>query len=143
MANVRSPLFIIILTVYLIAGGLYAFLTPPWQTPDEPAHYNYVRHLVSQPGFPRLGANCYNQTYLDQIKAQHFPPDMSVDGICYEFHQPPFYYLLGMPVFVLTGGWLQLLRFLSMALLGGGVVVLAFFIGRTIFPNKPASKKQL
>jgi hypothetical protein len=61
---------------------------------------------------------------------------MSVDGICYEFHQPPFYYLLGMPVYVITGGRLQLLRFLSMALLGGGVVVLAFFIGRTIFPNK-------
>jgi 4-amino-4-deoxy-L-arabinose transferase-like glycosyltransferase len=137
MANVRSPLFIIILAVYIIAGGLYAFLTPAWQAPDEPAHYNYVRNLVSQPGFPRLVANCYNQTYLDQIKAQRFSPDMSINGICYEFHQPPFYYLLGMPVFVLTGGRLPLLRFLSMALLGGGVIVLAFFIGRTIFPNKP------
>jgi len=138
MAKVRSPLFIIILAVYLVAGGLYAFLTPAWQAPDEPAHYNYVRRLVSQPGFPHLTANCYNQTYLDEIKAQRFPPDMSVDGICYEFHQPPLYYLLGMPVFVLTGGRLPLLRFLSMALLGGGVIVLAFFIGQTIFPNKPA-----
>ena len=48
------PLFIIILVVYLIAGGLYAFLTPAWQAPDEPAHYNYVRHLTTKSGFPEL-----------------------------------------------------------------------------------------
>jgi hypothetical protein len=138
MATVRSPLFIMILLVYLIAGGLYAFLTPAWQAPDEPAHYNYVRHLVSKPGFPKLAAHCYNQTYLTELTTRRFPPDMSVDSLCYEFHQPPFYYLLGMPVFVLTGGRLPLLRFFSMALLGGGVVVLAFFIGRVISPTRRA-----
>ncbi|MBN1220757.1 MAG: DUF2142 domain-containing protein [Anaerolineae bacterium] len=138
MAGARSPLFILILTVYLVAGGLYAFLTPAWQAPDEPAHYNYVRALATKTGFPQLKANCYNQTYLNQLTSRRFPPDMSINNICYEFHQPPLYYLLGMPVFVLTGGSLPVLRFLSMALLGGGVVVLAFFIGRTIFPARPA-----
>jgi 4-amino-4-deoxy-L-arabinose transferase-like glycosyltransferase len=134
----RSPLFVTIFTIYLIAGGLYAFLTPAWQAPDEPAHYNYVRHLVTQPGFPKLIAACYNQAYLTELTTHRFPPNMSIDGICYEFHQPPLYYLLGMPVFVLAGGWLPLLRFLSLALLGGSVVISAFFIGLTIFPRKPA-----
>jgi hypothetical protein len=138
MAGIRSPLFIIILVVYLVAGGLYAFLTPPWQAPDEPAHYNYVRYLITEPGFPELAERCYNQDYLNELKSRRFSPELSIDNICYEFHQPPFYYLLGMPVFVLVNGSLPLLRFLSMALLGGGVVVLAFFIGRTIFPDRPA-----
>ncbi len=137
MMSVRSPLFITMLITYFFIGGLYAFLTPAWQAPDEPAHYNYVRQLVRQPGFPKLTANCYNQNYLNELTSQRFPPDLPVTGLCYEFHQPPFYYLLGMPVFVLTGGRLQLLRFLSMALLGGGVVTLAFLIGRAIFPRRP------
>jgi 4-amino-4-deoxy-L-arabinose transferase-like glycosyltransferase len=134
----RSPLFLAILAVYLLAGGLYAFLTPPWQAPDEPAHYNYLRYLITEPDFPKLASSCYNQTYLNELTSQRFPPDLSIDNICYEFHQPPLYYLMGMPVFVLSSGWLPLLRLLSMALLGGGVVVLAFFIGRTIFPHEPA-----
>ncbi|MBN1993518.1 MAG: hypothetical protein JW953_12530 [Anaerolineae bacterium] len=139
MAGVRrSPLFFIILAIYWLAGGLYAFLTPAWQAPDEPAHYNYVRAVTTQTGFPELTANCYNQAYLDELTSRRFPPDMSIVPICYEFHQPPFYYLLGMPVFVLSGGSLPILRFLSMAVLGGAVVALAFFIGRTIFPNRPA-----
>jgi hypothetical protein len=138
MAGLRSPLFITILVVYLIAGGLYAFLTPHWQAPDEPAHYNYVRYLTTEPGFPELAERCYNQDYLNELKSRRFSPELSIDNICYEFHQPPFYYLLGMPVFVLANGSLPLLRFLSMGLLGGGVVVLAFFIGRTIFPDRPA-----
>jgi 4-amino-4-deoxy-L-arabinose transferase-like glycosyltransferase len=63
---------------------------------------------------------------------------MTIDNICYEFHQPPLYYLLGAPVFVLSSASLPIMRFLSMALLGGGVVILAFLIGRTIFPEQPA-----
>ena len=137
MASVRSPLFVLILVVYLTAGGLYVFLTPDWQAPDEPAHYNYVRELTTQSGFPRLAGRCYNQAYLNDLTARRFPADMPIDNLCYESHQPPLYYLLGMPVFVLSRGYLSVLRFLSMALLGGGVVSLAFLIGRTIFPGQP------
>ena len=43
-----SPAIWLGLTVaaYLTIGVLYGFRTPAWQVPDEPAHYNYVRHLV-------------------------------------------------------------------------------------------------
>ena len=35
-----------ILVCYFVLGGLFAVLIPPWQVPDEPAHYNYVRQLA-------------------------------------------------------------------------------------------------
>ncbi|MEW5956301.1 MAG: DUF2142 domain-containing protein [Chloroflexota bacterium] len=136
MFGFRSAFFIVILLTYLGLGGLYAGLTPPWQAPDEPAHYNYVRYLATETGFPELVGSCYNQAYLDELKARRFPPDLTIDRVCYEFHQPPLYYLLARPVFTLTGGSLLALRLFSVAL-GAGVVVLAFFIGQTIMPGQP------
>ena len=35
----QGILALIILT-YMALGILYAVVTPPWQVPDEPAHYN-------------------------------------------------------------------------------------------------------
>ena len=134
MSGWRSPLFYIILTVYLLAGVLFATLTPNWQAPDEPAHYNYVRYLAAQSGFPELTSRCYDQAYLEQLKSRYFPPELPLDTVCYEFHQPPLYYLLATPIFILSDGSLLALRLLSVAL-GGGVVALAFVIGRTIFPE--------
>jgi len=121
---------------YLLAGVLYATITPRWQAPDEPAHYNYVRYLATQHRFPELVAGCYNQEYLAQLTAQRFPPQLSIDSVCYEYHQPPLYYLLVAPLFILTGGSLPALRLASVAL-GAGVVALAFAVARAIFPRQP------
>ncbi len=135
MSHLRLPLFILILVAYLAIGTLYASLTPAWQAPDEPAHYNYVRYLATKPGFPELVMGCYDQPYLEQLKSRRFPPELPIDNLCYEFHQPPLYYLLARPIFILSNGSLVALRLLSVVL-GGGVVALAFFIGQTIFPNR-------
>jgi hypothetical protein len=135
VSGLRSPLFFLILAVYLLAGTLFATLTPNWQAPDEPAHYNYVRYLANQAGFPELVSGCYNQAYLQQLTSRRFPPELAVKDICYEFHQPPLYYLVATPLFILTGGSLTLLRLFS-AGLGAGVVTLAFLIGRAVFPGQ-------
>ncbi len=134
MPRFHSPLFLIILVTYLAAGVLYAVLTPRWQAPDEPAHYNYVRALVRQPGFPELTPRCYNQAYLEELLARRFPPDLSLDNLCYEFYQPPLYYLLATPAYIVGRGALLGLRLFSV-MLGAGVVTLAFAISRTIFPQ--------
>jgi hypothetical protein len=133
----RYPLFFLILAVYLLAGVLFATLTPDWQAPDEPAHYNYIRFLALRSNFPELVARCYDQTYLERLKSQRFPPELSLDSVCYEFHQPPLYYLLATPIFLLSGGSLLALRLVSV-MLGAGVVVLAFAISQRIFPDGPA-----
>ncbi|MCK6628374.1 MAG: DUF2142 domain-containing protein [Anaerolineae bacterium] len=133
----RSPFFFLILAVYLLAGVLFATLTPAWQAPDEPAHYNYIGYLARQGRFPELVSRCYNQAYLEQLKAERFPPELPLDSVCYEFHQPPLYYLLTVPLFSLSGGSLLALR-LGSVVLGAGVVTLAWGIARTIFPQRPS-----
>jgi len=89
----RNPLLAIILA-YLVVGALYAALTPPWQAPDEPAHYNYVRYLAENRRLPVLQMGDYPHDYLEEIKAAKFPATMSIDPIRYEFYQPPLYYVL-------------------------------------------------
>ena len=137
MSAGRFSLFAAILATYLVAGILYITFTPAWQAPDEPAHFNYVRYLTTNAGFPELTSGCYNQAYLDQLKSQNFPPELPVDNVCYEYHQPPLYYVLATPVFVLSSGSIIALRLFSL-LLGAGVVILAFFTGKTIFPGSPS-----
>jgi hypothetical protein len=137
VAGWRSPLFYVILAVYLLAGVLFATLTPNWQAPDEPAHFNYMHFLSIQSGFPELVSRCYNQAYLERLKAQRFPPELPLDTLCYEFHQPPLYYLLATPLFIISGGSLLALRLFSV-ILGAGTVALAYFIAQTIFPGRMA-----
>jgi hypothetical protein len=134
--NSQAALFAAILLIYGLAGTLYATLTPAWQAPDEPAHYNYIRYLATEKAFPELVAACYDQAYLSELTSRRFPSELSIEAVCYEFHQPPLYYLLAAPIFWLTGGSLLTLRLFSL-LLGAGVLTLAFLIGRAIFPLKP------
>lgn len=128
----------LILIVQLIFGVLYAVNTPRWQAPDEPAHYNYVRTLAETGTFPVLQNGDYDQAYLEQIKAAQFPPEMTVDPIRYESHQPPFYYVIAAPIYLMARG-LGLDTVLALRLLsvGFGLVLslTAYRIFRQVFPN--------
>ena len=79
-------------------------LHPAWQAPDEPAHYNYIRYLAETGRFPVLQMGDYPHDYLEEIKSRRFPPDLSIDPIRYEYHQPPLYYSLAAPVYLLAKG---------------------------------------
>jgi 4-amino-4-deoxy-L-arabinose transferase-like glycosyltransferase len=133
----RAPAAVLaaIILAYLVLGVLYATLTPPWQVPDEPAHYNYVRYLVEERRLPVLRAGDYDQAYLEEIKHEKFSPQYPIDAIRYEFHQPPLYYLLLAPVYALSGGALVPMRLVS-ALLGAAVLLLAYLVGRALYPDK-------
>ena len=137
MLVIRTGLFAAILLLYGLAGVLFAGLTPRWQAPDEPAHYNYIRYLATEKGFPELVAGCYDEAYLAELKRRKFPLDLTIDSVCYEFHQPPLYYLLAAPIYYLSSGSLLAVRLVSVAL-GAGVVVFAFLIARTLFPHNLA-----
>jgi 4-amino-4-deoxy-L-arabinose transferase-like glycosyltransferase len=136
LSKIQTLLFGVILLSYMASALLYAVFTPRWQAPDEPAHYNYIHYLATQSGFPELVAECYNQTYLNELTSRRFPSELSVAPVCYEFHQPPLYYLLATPIFSASNGSLLALRLFS-ALLGAGAIIIACLIGFTIFPNKP------
>jgi 4-amino-4-deoxy-L-arabinose transferase-like glycosyltransferase len=123
-----------ILAGYLLLGALYAVYTPAWQAPDEPAHYNYVRQLAEGGDFPVMRPGDYPAAYLEQLKAARFPSNMPVDSLRYEGWQPPLYYVLAAPVYRLSGGALLPLRLFSL-ILGAGTVLMAYAIGRTVYPG--------
>jgi len=125
-----------IVVVYLIIAALYAIKTPAWQVPDEPAHYNYIAQVATNGAIPSLQMGDWNQGYLESLKAQKFAPSAfgsQFGTIRYEDHQPPLFYLLEAPVFALSNGNLTIMRLFS-ALIGAGVVIVAYFAVRTLFP---------
>ncbi len=143
-SNDRTPrvALLLILVVYLGCAALYAALTPKWQAPDEPAHFNYIRSIGDTGTLPVLQPGDYNQDYLEAIKAAKFPASMSVDAIRYESYQPPLYYLAATPVYLAAraGGLdaqVTALRLFSV-FLGVIVLLLAYLVVQEMFPGHPA-----
>jgi len=128
--------WLIILLLYLLLGGLYASQTPAWQVPDEPAHYNYIRALATTHRFPIMEEGDYDQGYLSRLTAERFPPELPLDNVRYENHQPPLYYLLATPIFWLSNGALLPLRLFSLALSATGVLLI-WLIARELAPHHP------
>jgi 4-amino-4-deoxy-L-arabinose transferase-like glycosyltransferase len=124
-----------ILAVYLVLGGLFAALIPPWQVPDEPAHYNYARQLAQTGAYPVIALGDYDQDLIGtKIAPPTARPSFSLDAVQYEDHQPPLFYTLAVPVFLLFGGALIPLRLFSL-FIGAFVVVFAYLTLREIFPE--------
>jgi 4-amino-4-deoxy-L-arabinose transferase-like glycosyltransferase len=94
--------------------AMAAEVIPDIGAPDERAHVNYIRHLLSERRFPvfRVG-----------------------DGEGYENHQPPLYYLLMLPVGAVAGDDTKaegfLLR-LATSLIALGAVWLCYFTMRRL-----------
>jgi len=130
-----------IVAVYCLLGFAYAVETPKWQTPDEPAHYNYIAYLAANGRFPVLQEGDYPHQYLEEIKAAGFPPEMSIETIRYESHQPPLYYTLAAVLFRLTSPLGFDAQFLSLRLfsvaLGAGLLLVAYAIATAVFPDDP------
>jgi len=128
------PLLLIV-GVYLAVGALFARLTPAWQAPDEPAHYNYVRQLAAG-DLPVMEPGDYDQAYLTEVVFEAaFAAGYDLAIIEYEDWQPPLYYALQTPFFLATGGSLTAMRLVSL-LLGAGTIVLAYFTVLRIVPDE-------
>ena len=137
-SRLEIALFLIILAGYLMAGALFAVYTPPWQAPDEPAHYNYVRQVAENGCCPRVETGDWQGDYLQQLTSARFAPELldRLDRIQYEDHHPPLYYLLASLVFKLSEGSLVALRLFSV-LLGAATVALTYAIGKRALPGQP------
>ncbi len=119
----------VVLLFYFVVGAWFAIRIPAWQTPDEPAHYNYTRQLALRGQFPIIELGDYDPALVP------IPPDdrtRPVDKIEYEDHQPPLFYALSVPVFVAANGSLLALRLLALSF-GAITVACAYFIVQTLF----------
>lgn len=131
------------LLLYFLIGIQYAALTPAWQVPDEPAHYNFIKNIAQTGSLPELKKGDYDQNYLARLTGEKFPPDLSIDSIRYESWQPPLYYILATPIFIIFNGALLPLRVFSL-LLGAGVIIFAYLaVSEAISdPQSPISNLQ-
>ncbi|GIV79474.1 glycosyltransferase family 39 protein [Litorilinea aerophila] len=124
-----------ILLAYLVAACLFATKTPPWQAPDEPAHYNYIAHIAAGYGLPQLQMGDFDKAYMDRLLRSRFAPELSIQKLRYESYQPPLYYLLATPIFWLTGGDLIALRLFGV-FIGMGTILLVYRCLALVFPGK-------
>ncbi len=128
---------VFILIAYLALGTAYAFQTPAWQAPDEPAHYNYIQFIVEKHALPILQKGEYDQTYNEEFtRTPQNTASMSIDPLRYEDYAPPLYYVLASPIYALTDGWMTAIRLFSVVL-GGALVIVAFLIGVEAYPDQP------
>ncbi|MHB1415130.1 MAG: hypothetical protein ACYC1C_07735 [Chloroflexota bacterium] len=130
-----------IVTLYVAFGVAYAVKTPKWNAPDEPAHFNYLRQIATTGTLPVLQQGDYDQDYLEQLKPAQFPDSMPIDGVRYESHQPPLYYLLSAGLYDLTEGLslnrqVAILRSFSV-LLGALVLLAGYKVVREALPGSP------
>lgn len=125
---------VIILLAYLAVATLFAINTPAWQAPDEPAHYNYIRQLAAGV-LPVIEPADYDESYRSRAVSSGFAPQYPIEPLTYEDWQPPLYYLLLTPVFLLTGGALLALRLASL-LLGLGILICTYGIAHLLWPQE-------
>jgi len=136
-----SRILAFIIALYLLIGIQYAALTPAWQVPDEPAHYNFIKHIAQNGSLPELKKGDYDQNYLARLTSEKFPPDLSIDPVRYESWQPPLYYVLATPIFIIFNGALLPLRIFSL-LLGAGVIIFAYLAVNEALCPQPSAINQ-
>lgn len=123
----------LVLLCYVAIGSLFAVRIPAWQTPDEPAHYNYTRQLAVRGQFPVIEMGDYDPALVPIPPDDHTRP---IDKIEYEDHQPPLFYAFSVPVFMLFNGSLLALRLFSLCI-GAVTVICAYAIVQTLLAKAP------
>ncbi|NIM88840.1 MAG: hypothetical protein GTN78_25035, partial [Gemmatimonadales bacterium] len=116
----RRGMRVVVVCYIFLAIFVYVPGIPLGKGPDESAHVRYVEFLAENHRMP-------------VFDAENPDPD-------YEFHQPPLYYALCLPSYLLAGRGTeraaQVLRFFTV-LLSLALLYLTFALGRMLAPSKP------
>jgi uncharacterized membrane protein len=155
----RSRWFIpaLLLLIVAIHEGIYLAVTPLWQGPDEPRHFEYVAQIAGGISPDDPSAFELQRRIIESMQAHDFwtygyaiaeydpaaPPQVLDDiwpGHAHQTHQPPLYYRLAGALIRFSGELelemqLWVVRGFS-ALLGAGVVLAAWATAHTLFPRK-------
>ena len=157
-------LLALLVLLALTRGALYVALTPPWQAPDEPQHYQMVRLLMELGRIPQRSdaqsAVALHETVVASLSAsgfweiRHHLPRPQLEGaysatavlnaekMMAAVDHPPVYYALAALVLwpfsassILTQ--LYVLRFLSV-LMSLVTIVAVYAVGNWLSPGRPA-----
>ena len=103
-----------LLALALVRGLLYAVLNPPFASPDEQAHFQYVAYLATNGASGPIGE---------------------------EGHQPALYYALMVPAYWLTAGHPEAVQLLAIRIASIpfllGTVLFTWLAARKMAPDKP------
>jgi 4-amino-4-deoxy-L-arabinose transferase-like glycosyltransferase len=131
------------LTAIVVFGAITALKFPFLSPIDEAAHLDYVRVIAEDHRLPVLGEDRMGYPVL-ALNAQQDPnasPPPKVErppglpGQSYEAFEPPLYYLLAAPTFVVTDDWghrVKLVRLLDLGFLLAAAAVLYLLAGRAL-----------
>ena len=163
LENHKDKVLLLLLGLALVRGLIYSAVVPPWQAPDEPRHFEYVKLLREKGRLVGWGdvtpaveqeiiASMWRFDYLRYGHSDapplapgelptRFGQIWAWPGTEHELHQPPLAYLLYLAPLVLTAEQdtaLQLyaLRLFSV-LQGVAVVIIALQIANELFPDNP------
>lgn len=147
---------ILLLALAMIQGLTYVAVVPPWNVPDEPQHFEYVRSLwlesQGQPAAPDIVEKAilasmtrHHWFQVNQMPVPTHQPAVFDDLPFFRLsdvpqgRQPEAYYMLSRLVLQLSGqtsidAQLYVVRLLSV-LLGVLVTVMAYLTASTAFPR--------
>ncbi len=104
---------------------LWALIIEPGRAPDERDHFDYIRHLALTHSLP-----IYGQT----------PRVANPHALNSETQQPPLYYLLATPFYLILGGHTQTQQYIAIrlfsTLLGAIAVALTYTLGHILAPER-------
>jgi len=127
------------LVAYAVLAFGYATLTPIWQNPDEPAHYNYIAFVAQTGGLPALQPGDWDSALLERLKNGRLEAGDSISSIRYEAWQPPLFYLAAAPLLRLgpmgdPAAEVFPLRAFN-AVLGAATICVAYLTAREVLPR--------
>ncbi len=100
----KLPWIWLLIAVFFCKELLWSYLTPPWQAPDEIAHYGYVESLFYEHRFPVLGKTVLSERVqaigpVDPAKEiDYYKGSLALNWIA---QHPPLYYLGLEPLYAL------------------------------------------
>ena len=128
----------------VVAGTATVLRFPVFSPIDERAHYDYVRSVAEDARLPVITDLVAGETLSvnDRVYPRPASPparERGLGGQSYEAFQPPLYYVLAAPVFLLSGDYatkVELVRGLDLLLLLAAIPLLAA-LARRALPGNP------
>jgi len=121
-----------ILLVSLLLSAWFAVSIRFGTNPDERGHRDYIRLLISHHG--PIAFTPFTEDEKAKMAEAANPNDSPYDRS--ETHQPPLYYLLCIPVQLLSGGDFVAVRLVA-AVIQLVTIVLCWYAVRDLFPERP------
>jgi hypothetical protein len=153
----QAHLLALLVGLSLIRGVMYGAITPPWQAPDEPKHFEHIvllykerRPVTTADASPAIQREIISSMWMHDYPAYYpyfrsipaEPPasfrDVWWDAIT-SLDQPPLYYVVAALPYLLVSKEDIVIRLytarLVSAVMGTLTVAFAFLIGKELFPT--------